>query len=1055
MKLPIIAKRILKITGVLMLLLIIAAFAIPYFFKDKIVEKVKTEINKNLNAKVDFSDVDISIFRHFPRVAVKLENLDVSGVGKFDGVKLLHTEGLDLAMDFWNVWNGGNPYEVKSIYVDKPLLNVVVLRDSSANYDITKPTTEKAEPSNFKLTLDDYAVTDGTLIYDDHTMDFFMSLKGLNHSGNGEMTADVYDLDTKSTVDSTTMSYGNVTYLSNAKADIKTILNVDMKNMKFTLKNTKAKINNLDLNLDGWTQLKEEDILMDFKFNAPSNNFKDFLSIIPAAYSKNFNDVKATGSFKLDGFVKGTYNGVKEQYPAFAVNTNIKDGTFQYPSLPMGCTEINTQINVALSTSNFDDFKTDIPNFHMKMGNNPFDMVFYLRTPISDPNVDMKAKGTINLGDLPKALPMDGIQNLSGIINADIAVKTLMSYIDKKMYDKVNMNGALKISNMNVQMKGYPSVFINETAMNFTPNNVNVSNFVGKLGKSDLQASGVIDNILALFSSKKTMTGNITFASNLFDANEWIPATPTNTGEPNTGKPVTDKVERPFDRFDFTINGKINRFLYDKYDIVNSAAAGNFTSNSFKIDNFQTKIGNSDVSGKGTLTGIFDWLYDNKTLTGNLDLNSNFMDLNQFMTETPQSNVPQNTATEPLNVPKNLDVIVNTNMKRVLYTNMDLSNVTGKLIVQNEEVKIADGQAGIFGGKTNITGGYNTRVPEKPKFTLAFDLKNIDFQQSFTTLNTFQKLAPIGQFLKGKFNTSLSMDGTLGKDLSPDFTTLSIAGFIQTLQGALAGLKPLEEIGNKLNISELKNLDLNDTKNWFEVKNGIITVREFEKKVKDISLKIAGSHSLTNEMNYTIKTKVPRKKLEANAIGAAAGSGFNVLVSEAAKYGVNIKNSEFVNVQFNLTGSMFQPKVSMKVLGGDGETTLEDAAKGVVTAAVDKAKDSVTTRANEELEKAKQKAKDIADKALDSASNVLKQKVEDAKNQAVEKAKTEAGKVLQKEVGDKVGDKVGTEINKQIEKVGGGDKVKKEADKVKEKLDKWDPFGKKKKTEVPKDTTGK
>ena len=1054
MKLPIVVKRILQITGVVLVLLIGTAFAIPYFFKDKIVEKIKTEINKNLNAKVDFKEVDISVLRHFPRITVTLKNLDVSGVDKFDGVKLLNTEGLDLALDFWNVWNGGNPYEVNSIYLDKPLINIVVLRDSSANYDITKPTDEKTEPSNFKLTLDYYNINNGTLIYDDHTMDFLMSLRGVNHSGSGEMTAEVYDLDTKTTVDSTTMSYGSMTYLSDATANTETLLNVDMKNMKFTLKNTKAKVNALDLNLEGWTQLKDDDILMDFKFNAPGNNFKDFLSIVPAAYSKNFSDVKASGNFKFDGFVKGTYNGLTPQYPAFAVNSNIQNGSFQYPSLPMGCSEINTQINMSLATSNFDDFKLDVPNFHMKMGNNPLDAVLLLRTPISDPNVDLKAKGTLNLGDLPKVLPMDDIQNLSGIINADITVKTLMSYIDKKMYDKVNMKGALKVSSMNVQMKGYPSVFINDMAMNFTPNNVNVSNFTGKLGKSDLQASGVVDNILALFASQKTMTGSVNFASNFFDANEWIPATPAPSNEPNTGNKPVDNTGRPFDRFNFTINGKINRLVYDKYDVMNSAASGNFTPNRFIINNLQTKIGNSDISAKGTLVGIFDWLYDNKTLSGNLDVNSNYMDLNQFMTESPQANVAQNTATEPFVIPENLDITINSKMNRLIYTNMDLSNVTGKLIVQNQEVIIDDGQAGIFGGRTSIMGGYNTKNPEKPTFKLAFDLKNIDFQQSFNTLNTFQKLAPLGQFIKGKFNTSLSMDGALGKDLSPDFSTLSIDGFIQTLQGAIAGLKPLEEIANKLNISELKKLDLSDSKNWFEVKNGTVIVREFERKVKDINLKIAGSHSLTNEMNYSIKTRIPRKKLEANSVGAAVGTGFNVLVSEASKYGVNIKNSEFVNVQFNMTGNMLQPKVGMKILSGDGETSLEDAAKGVVNAAVDKAKDSVTTRANEELEKAKQKAKDVADKALDSATNVIKNKVDEAKEKAVEKAKTEAGKALEKELGDKVGDKVGKEIDKQLEKTG-GEKVKKETDKVKEKLDKWDPFGKKKKTEAPKDTTGK
>jgi hypothetical protein len=1046
MKLTKIIKRLLLSVVALFVLLLGAAFAVPYFFKDKILEQVKVAVNKDLNATVDFTDVDISIMRHFPKISVKLVNLDVTGKDDFDGVKLLHTDGLDLALNFWSVYEGGNPYVINSIHLEKPLVNVVVLKNGVANYDITKP-KEKAEPSNFKLSLDNYSVNQGRFIYDDHTMDYFMDMNGITHEGSGEMTADVYDLDTDTKVDSLTVSYGGIKYLSNAHTDLATKVNVNMKDMKFTLKDTKAKVNDLVMETGGWLQMKGDDKIMDLTFKAPSNNFKDLFSIIPAAYSSNYSDVKATGSFNFDGFVKGTYNAKTPQYPAFTINTNVQNGSVQYPKLPMGITDINTKINVALPSSNFDALKIDVPNFKMKMGQNPFEAVFFLRTPVSDPNVDLKAKGVINLSELTKVLPMESVQNLTGIINADITIKTLLSYIEKKQYDKVDMKGAMEIKGMNVKAKGYPTIMINDVVTNFTPNMVNVDNFVGKLGKSDVKASGSIDNILAFFSTNRTMTGKVKFESDLFDANEWLGSTPSVSNDKNVGKaPVDDtkNAARPFDRFDFTVDGKINRLLYEKYDIQNSVAAGHFTPNKFSVSNFQTKIGNSDIGGKGELVGVFDWLFDNKTLGGQLLLTSNYMDLNQFMTEKPQTNVAVNTATEPIAVPKNVDVMVFADMKRVLYTNMDLTNVKGKLAVQNEEVKIVDGEANVFGGKTEIDGGYNTQDPAKPKFKLAFDVKNIDFKQSFTTLNTFQKLAPIGQFLSGKFNTSFEMNGALGKDLSPDISSLTMSGFFQTIQGFLSGLKPLEEISNKLNISELKNLDLKETKNWFEVNNGTVEVKEFTKNIKDIALKIKGTHSLTNEMNYSVSTKIPRKKLESNAVGAAAGAGFNVLVSEASKLGINIKNSEFVNVLFSITGSMLKPKVSMKLLGGDGETSLADAAKGAANAVITKAKDSITTRANEELDKAKNKAKELADKAIDSAKNVVTTKVNEAKDQAVEKAKAEAAKVLEKELGDKVGQKVGTEIDKQLGKTEAGEKVKKEADKLKDKLDKWDPFKKKK-----------
>jgi hypothetical protein len=1044
MALPTFLKRSLQIVGVSLILLIAAAVAIPYFFKDKILVKVKETINKDLNATVDFKDIDISAFRHFPKISVALKGLDVEGKGDFEGVKLIHTEGLDLALNFWSVWNGGNPYEVSSVHLDRPFINVIALADGTANYSITKP-KPASEPTAFKLSLEKYTINNGTLIYDDRGLDYYMALKGVNHNGSGEMTADVYDLDTETLIDSLSVNYGGVKYLSNAKTNLKTIVNADMKNMKFTLKETDAKINDLRMNLDGWTQLKGDDILMNMTFKAPSNNFKDFLSIIPAAYTKNYSDVTASGTFTFDGFVKGTYNSTSTppQYPAFKINLAVQNAAFQYPKLPLGASELNTQLSINLPTSNFNDLIFDLNTFHAKLGANPIDAVLHLRTPVSDPNVDLKAKGTLNLADVPKFLPLEDVQNLSGVINMDIVLKTLMSYIDKKQYDQVNMNGNLGVNNMNVKLANKPAIFINNLAMKFTPNYVGVDNFTGKMGKSDIQASGTIDNILAFFSIQKTMTGDVTFNANLLDANEWMTPTPAakaGGSTPSVKEPAA-KTEKPFDRFDFKIKGAIGKLIYEKYDIQGSAASGHFTPNRFILDNFKTQIGNSDIAGNGTLTGVFDWLFDDKMLGGTVNLTSNLMDLNQFMTETPKPTTEVaavNVATEPFKVPANMDVEINAKMNRVLYTNMDMRNVVGKLEVKNEAVTFDNVSANTLGGNVNLKGGYDTKGTDKPLFKMAMDVKSMDFQQSFNTFNTFQKFAPIGQYLKGKFNTTLNLEGELGKDMSPNLNTLNLSGFLQTLVGALSGIKPLEDIGNRLNISELKNLDIKETKNWIEIKNGTFSIREFDKVIsKDINLKMGGTHSLTNEMNYTVKARVPRKRLEAGTAGQVAGAAFGNLVTEAAKLGVNIKNSEFVNVLFTINGSALAPKVTMKVLGGDGETSLKDAATATVNAAVDKAKDSVLTRANEKLDEAKNKAKQVADKVVDSATTVVKTKVNEAKDKAVEEAKKRAG--------DELGKKAGSTIDSVLQKAGGNDKIKNETDKLKDKLDKWDPFGKKKK----------
>ena len=66
-------KKALKITGVTLVTFIALAFLIPVVFKKQVQAFVKREINKNLNATIDFSDVKLSLFRHFPKATITIK----------------------------------------------------------------------------------------------------------------------------------------------------------------------------------------------------------------------------------------------------------------------------------------------------------------------------------------------------------------------------------------------------------------------------------------------------------------------------------------------------------------------------------------------------------------------------------------------------------------------------------------------------------------------------------------------------------------------------------------------------------------------------------------------------------------------------------------------------------------------------------------------------------------------------------------------------------------------------------------------------------------------
>ena len=285
-------KRLRKIflALVIFLVLVIGALAaIPFLFKDRLVESAKTLINENINATVDFSDVGLSVFKHFPNLTLSLKDLELTGVDEFEDVRLASADAIGLTLDLMSVIKG-EELSIKNIELDQPDIHIVVLSDGKANYDIAKASTtstatesNKAAPSGFKMALKDYAIKNGSFIYDDESLNTFVDAKGLNHGGSGAFTLSQYDLNTKTEIDQLSIDYGGISYLSKATTKLDAIFNIDQATNTYTLKDNNLIVNALQLIADGFIKMEGDDIEMDFKVNAPQNDFKNLLSLVPVA----------------------------------------------------------------------------------------------------------------------------------------------------------------------------------------------------------------------------------------------------------------------------------------------------------------------------------------------------------------------------------------------------------------------------------------------------------------------------------------------------------------------------------------------------------------------------------------------------------------------------------------------------------------------------------------------------------------------------------------------------------------------------------------------------
>jgi hypothetical protein len=1034
-------KRLIIALGLVFVVLLGVVVAIPLFYKSALLDLVKVEINKNVRAKVDFASLDVSLLRSFPNLELGLNEISVVGIDTFEGLPLFKAKTLALSLDLMTVIKGGE-VEVQEIALVEPDIRVHVLANGLANYDIAIPADEQVEEkaadySGFALSLESYRVEEGRLYYDDQVSAMLVSVAGLNHSGSGQFTQDIFDLSTETTIDSLFFSFDGIDYLDKANAFLKAVINVNLPENKYTLKDNELVLNALKLMADGFVQLNEQDIVMDMKLRAPENDFRQLWSIVPNAFTEGYEQVDINGQFSLQARINGTYSDNPARMPAFSLAASVRNGKVKYPDLPMSIADIQADLAIDSPQDRLDGMRIHLSKGDLTVGGDPFRTKMLLLTPISDPNLDLLVNGTIDLNKWAKAFPIPDVDEMSGRIVADVDVKARMSDMDAARYDQLNINGKVDVSNIRYKATDLPLVVVKQANAVFTPRNMQISKLDMTLGRSDLSGSGHIDNILAYLMPEKTMTGQFTVYSRVFDVDEWMEEEPA-AEEPLPPAMAADRAAAAapaesseiFDRFDFLVTAKADEIRYDVYKIKNASANGRITPNYMVFENAKAYIGDSDFSGSGRLYNAFDYAFENGILGGEFEITSNYLNVNQFMSDTeaaPTAAAVQAQPETPLEVflvPENMDLTIAMKAQKVDYTNLPLTNVTGKMVIRDEQLFIEEGVGRLLGGKVLIDALYDTQNADKPYYSCKLDLQALDFQEAFTSFNTFQKLAPVGKFIQGKFNTSLVMDGDLGKDMMPLLATLNIDGFIETLNGVINGYAPITAVGNALNVKELKeSIRLDNLKSWFSIRNGVVEVKPFDWNVKDIKMQVSGKHGLDQQMNYRLLARIPSEKLTSTAAGQAVSQSLNQLLGQARGLGINVSQPQYLNVQIDLSGSITKPAVALKMLPPEGQTTAAEAAKGAVA----KQSEQLRQEAQKQLDQAKGQLEGAANKAADSVRNLANRKAEELQQEAARAAR------------EKLGGVVDSATLKKVEEQG-----QQTIDQIKDNLQQWNPLKRRK-----------
>lgn len=431
----------------------------------------------------------------------------------------------------------------------------------------------------------------------------------------------------------------------------------------------------------------------------------------------------------------------------------------------------------------------------------------------------------------------------------------------------------------------------------------------------------------------------------------------------------------------------------------------NFSPQMLEVSNFDMAVGKSDLKAKGKIDNIFSYVFNDETIKGQFDLQSTYFNLDELMEEdstvveevdpevaaaveaaehTKVDSVDVSVEEEgAVEVPSNIDFVLNSNFKKIDFDGMPIENLGGRILIKEGELKFENTGLEIFSGKIVLNGMYSTKDVSKPRTDLDFSIDEMGIGDAYRAFNTVQKMAPIAKNATGEFHTDLKMTTLLTDSMTPLYESLNGKGFLSTTNLGIGETDAWKNLIKALQVTNKKyeKIKAEDVKINYAFKNGKLYTEPFKLNLGSIKGEVSGWTSFDNKIEYVYALQIPREDL-----GGAANQAVDGIAAFAGNNGINVSVGEFVNIDVVVSGDMDDPKYSAKLGGTSGEGK----------SATDQAVDAVKEKVNEEVDKVKEKAQEELDKAQKEAEAKIEAEKKRLEQEA-EKKLEEEKKKLQKE----------------------------------------------------------
>jgi len=417
---PRILFRILKITGISIGSIILLLFLLPYLFPGFVSSKIRQWARHSIRTELTFSSARLSFFRHFPALTLTLYDVRLKGSAPFQDQELIDAREISLGVDLSSIFS---EVDIDKIFLTDAYINVQADSTGHANYNIyvSKKTNAPAQPADSadaSLKIQQIIIENSRIVYNDQSLPMLINARGFNYQGSGDLSKDVFDLNTHMQVDSIDFYYDKMAYFVSKKLNADLITQINTNSLAFSFEKNNLLINQLPVEFIGRLSFLKDGYDMDFKLRSTDSSLHDMFSALPPDMVNWLSKTEVKGSGDVDASLTGKYIASSNTMPDLNFNMKIRNGYISNNKAPVPVSHLFLNFQSRMSGLNPDSLQINIDSVFFNLDKDYFSAVINSKG-LKAPYISAKVRSALDLEKFDNAFGIAPI-DLKGSFNLQL-----------------------------------------------------------------------------------------------------------------------------------------------------------------------------------------------------------------------------------------------------------------------------------------------------------------------------------------------------------------------------------------------------------------------------------------------------------------------------------------------------------------------------------------------------------------------------------------------------------------------------------------------------------